>query len=79
MSVSAARMNDLLCDDLQWILSPQESEIDELLSQALDAFEASQVQETESHVDTVTPTFCTPCVAAHVVSAALQNRSQTRK
>ena len=52
-------MNDLLCDDLlQWILSPQESEIDRLLSKALDAFEASQVQETESHVDTVTPTFC---------------------
>ena len=50
-------MNDLLCDDLlQWIFSPQESEIDGLLSQALDAFEASQVQETESHVDTVTPT-----------------------
>ena len=50
-------MNGLLYDDLlQWILSPQESEIDGLLSQALDAFEASQVQETESHVDTVTPT-----------------------
>ena len=58
-------MNDLLCDDLlQWILSPQESEIDGLLSQALDTFEASQVQETESHMDTVTPTFCTPAASS---------------
>ena len=52
-------MNDFLCDDLlQWILSPQESEIEELLSQA---FGTSQ---SESHVDTVTPTFCANSAAS---------------